>query len=139
MVREHSASSQQADVDDILLDGQVEPPAEDEGIVKLWHAKNAWLHTFIWSTVSTQAQSRFKALDDVVAYTLWKLLEKTFAERPEAIQKHLMLEIFHLNTDWRQEHQYIERILALQTKISRLGYPMHDWQLLDLVCEWLSG
>ena len=126
-------AAKQADVDDILLEGQMEPPVEDEGIVKLWHMKNTWLHTFIWSTVSMQAQLRFKAPDEIVAYMLWNLLEGTFAEQPETVWKQLILEIFCLTPDFKNEHQYIEKILALWIEISHLGYPCHamyvEWGL----------
>lgn len=132
-------AAKQAGIEHILKEQQIEPPSADERVAKLWHAQNAWLHGFMWSAISTDAQSHFKAPDEILAYSLWDILETTFAERPQAVRKRLFRDLIYISTKaLGSDRNLIERTLTIRTELDRLGYPLPDWVLFDIVQMRLS-
>ena len=122
----------------ILNNKEIESPCKDEGKI-LWKEQNGWLYNLIWNSVSPQAKIHVNEPQDRIAYKLWQQLEARFQRPLEEERRELYYELISLRAkDCKDDREYIQKFQNLRMRLSKIGFALYDWQLIDLFYEGIS-
>lgn len=130
--------AEQVGIERLLSSNTVRP--QSGARAQVWKECNKWLFTFLNTNVSAAARSHFTQPQQHLASDLWSTLDSTFLEQPKASRRRIVQEICSLQRSREpgSDRSYIEKILSLKTQLDRLGFPLQNYFLFDLVMNSLS-
>ncbi|EEH08092.1 hypothetical protein HCBG_03381 [Histoplasma capsulatum G186AR] len=120
----------------IIDDGQKCSPFTDENTY-LWDQQNDWLYDLIWNSLSSRAMESVTHPKRRSAYLLWNQLESTFRQPLEEERRSIFHSLYlsHQTSD----REYIKQFQEARRKLEKLGFPVPDWLLYDILYESVSS
>ncbi|PGH18603.1 hypothetical protein AJ79_00382 [Helicocarpus griseus UAMH5409] len=102
----------------------------------LWDQKNDWLHNLIWDSISAQAMESVARPKKHSAYILWNHLEVTFRLPLEEERRAIFHSLYPSQSS--SDREYIKQFQEARRKLEKLGFPVLDWLLYDILYGGVS-
>ncbi|OJD23689.1 hypothetical protein ACJ73_04958 [Blastomyces percursus] len=120
----------------IIDEGQKFSPFTDENTY-LWDQQNDWLYNLIWDSIAPRAMELVTQPKRHSAYLLWNQLESTF-RRPLEEERRSIFQSLH-PSEKTSDREYIKQFQEARKKLEKLGFPVPDWLLYDILYEGVSS
>ncbi|PGH30361.1 hypothetical protein GX50_06880 [[Emmonsia] crescens] len=120
----------------IIDDGQKFCPFIDENTY-LWDQQNDWLYDLIWDSIGSQAMESVTQPKRHSAYLLWNQLESTFRRPLEEERRSIFHSLYP--SQKISDREYIKKFQEARKKLEKLGFPVPDWLLYDILYESVSS
>ncbi|OJD15587.1 hypothetical protein AJ78_04177 [Emergomyces pasteurianus Ep9510] len=119
----------------IIENGQKFSPFTDENTY-LWDQQNDWLYGLIWDSIDSKAMESVTQPKRHSAYLLWNLLESAFRRPLEEERRSLFHSLYP--SEQTSDREYIKKFQEVRRKLEKLGFPVPDWLLYDILFENIS-
>ncbi|EGE82640.1 hypothetical protein BDDG_05584 [Blastomyces dermatitidis ATCC 18188] len=120
----------------IIDNGQKFSPFTDENTY-LWGQQNDWLYNLIWDSIDSQAMEAVTQPTRRSAYLLWNQLESTFRRPLEEERRSIFQNLYP--SQKTSDREYIKQFQEARRKLEKLGFPVPDWLLYDILYEGVSS
>ncbi|KAK2804149.1 hypothetical protein FQN50_006691 [Emmonsiellopsis sp. PD_5] len=120
----------------ILDNGEKVSPFGNENDF-LWDQQNDWLYDLIWDSISAKAIDAVTPPKRHSAYMLWNHLESTFRLPLEEERRALFRGLYPTQQNV-SDREYIKEFQDARRKLEKLGFPVPDWLLYDILYEGVS-
>ncbi|ODH13613.1 hypothetical protein ACO22_07078, partial [Paracoccidioides brasiliensis] len=120
----------------IIEEGQKVSPFTDANTY-LWEQQNDWLYDLIWDSIGSQAMESVTQPKKHSAYLLWNQLETSFRRPLEEERRAIFHSLYPSQKS--SDREYIKRFQEARRKLEKLGFPVPDWLLYDILYENVSS
>ncbi|PGG99395.1 hypothetical protein GX51_06328 [Blastomyces parvus] len=120
----------------IIEEGEKFSPFTDENTY-LWEQQNDWLYDLIWDSIGSQAMESVTQPKKHSAYLLWNQLESTFRRPLEEERRSIFQSLYP--SQKMSDREYIKQFQEARRKLEKLGFPVPDWLLYDILYEGVSS
>ncbi|KLJ09298.1 hypothetical protein EMPG_15278 [Blastomyces silverae] len=120
----------------IIDDGQKFSPFTDENTY-LWDQQNDWLYDLIWDSIGSQAMESVTEPKRHSAYLLWNQVESAFRRPLEEERRSIFQNLYA--SQKTSDREYIKQFQEARRKLEKLGFPVPDWLLYDILYEGVSS
>ncbi|KAK2799605.1 hypothetical protein FQN51_006737 [Onygenales sp. PD_10] len=117
----------------ILDNGEKVSPFGNENDF-LWDQQNDWLYDLIWDSIGAKAIDAVTPPKRHSAYMLWNHLESTFRLPLEEERRALFHGLYPTQLKV-SDREYIKEFQDARRKLEKLGFPVPDWLLYDILYE----
>ncbi|OAX77398.1 hypothetical protein ACJ72_08304 [Emergomyces africanus] len=119
----------------IIENGQKVSPFADENSY-LWDLQNDWLYDLIWDSIDTRAMESVTPPKRHSAFLLWNHLESAFRRPLEEERRSLFHSLYP--SEETSDREYIKKFQEVRRKLEKIGFPVPDWLLYDILFESVS-